>query len=152
MYSVASCVVGRSGITATWLWLAALSQLAHRRRWADIFPVTPATPRRWHRHLVARKWTYTDRTAVHRRFDQDAERVDSAGQSGLGHRRIRGGLARLGYVIAASTVWEILNTAGGKLDPFKPAASSSGSSRTSLSSSSSPMRHQPCRTAVHPPE
>jgi hypothetical protein len=32
-----------------------------------------------------------------------------------GHRRIQGELARLGYEIAASTVWEILNAAG--VDP-----------------------------------
>jgi hypothetical protein len=29
--------------------------------WAGIFPVTPATILRWQRHLVARKWTFTDR-------------------------------------------------------------------------------------------
>src|SRR5690606_38089506 len=28
---------------------------------AWIFPVTPATVLRWHRGLVARKWSYTDR-------------------------------------------------------------------------------------------
>jgi hypothetical protein len=39
------------------LWLAALSRLVHRRRLADVFPVTIL---RWHRHLVARKWIYTD--------------------------------------------------------------------------------------------
>jgi hypothetical protein len=32
-----------------------------------------------------------------------------------GHRRIQGELARLGYPIAASTVWEILHAAG--IDP-----------------------------------
>jgi putative transposase len=44
------------------LWLAALSRLVQRRRWAEMFPVIPATILRWHRHLVARKWTYTSRT------------------------------------------------------------------------------------------
>ena len=42
-------------------WLTALSRLVNRRRWSEIFPVTPATILRWHRHLVSRKWTYTDR-------------------------------------------------------------------------------------------
>jgi putative transposase len=35
------------------LWLTALSRLVNRSRWAEIFPVTPATILRWHRHLVA---------------------------------------------------------------------------------------------------
>jgi hypothetical protein len=43
------------------LWLAALSRLIRRRRWAEVFPVTPATILRWHRNFVARKWTFTDR-------------------------------------------------------------------------------------------
>jgi putative transposase len=43
------------------LWLTALSRLVNRRRWSDVFPVTPATILRWHRDLIARKWTYTDR-------------------------------------------------------------------------------------------
>jgi putative transposase len=43
------------------LWLAALSRLLPRRRWADVFPITPATLLRWHRHLVSHKWTYADR-------------------------------------------------------------------------------------------
>jgi hypothetical protein len=38
------------------LWLAALSRLVPRRRWGDVFPVTPATLLVWHRRLVARKW------------------------------------------------------------------------------------------------
>lgn len=40
------------------LWLTALSRLVNRCRWAEIFPVTPATILRWHRSLVARKRTY----------------------------------------------------------------------------------------------
>jgi putative transposase len=43
------------------LWLAALSGLVNRGRWTEIFPVTPATVLRWHRHLVVRRWNYTDR-------------------------------------------------------------------------------------------
>jgi putative transposase len=71
------------------LWLTALSWLVNRRRWSEIFPVTPATILRWHRDLVARKWTYTDRRrpgrpSVYRCFGQDADRSDGAGESGLG--------------------------------------------------------------------
>jgi hypothetical protein len=42
-------------------WLAALSRLLPRRRWAAIFSVTPATILAWHRRLVSRKWDYTAR-------------------------------------------------------------------------------------------
>jgi hypothetical protein len=42
-------------------WLAALSRLLPRRRWAEVFPVTPATILAWHRRLVSRKWDYTAR-------------------------------------------------------------------------------------------
>ena len=40
------------------LWLAALSRLVPRRRWAEVFPATPVTVLAWHRRLVARKWDY----------------------------------------------------------------------------------------------
>src|SRR3954468_8550014 len=43
------------------LWLAALSRLIPRRRWAEVFTVTPATLLAWHRRLVTRKWDYTSR-------------------------------------------------------------------------------------------
>lgn len=36
------------------LWFAALSRLVPRRRWAMVFPVTPATILGLHRHLVRR--------------------------------------------------------------------------------------------------
>jgi putative transposase len=43
------------------VWLAALSRLLPRRRWTEVFAVTPATMLAWHRRLVSRKWDYTGR-------------------------------------------------------------------------------------------
>ncbi|MFE0151048.1 integrase core domain-containing protein [Nonomuraea sp. NPDC059007] len=101
------------------LWFAALSRLIQRRRWAEVFPVTPATILRWHRNLAARKWTFTDRRRPGRpgtRRPVKALMVRMARENPTwGHRRIQGELARLGYTIAASTVWEILHAAG--IDP-----------------------------------
>jgi hypothetical protein len=37
------------------LWLAALSSLIPRHRWAQVFPMTPATLLAWHHRLIARK-------------------------------------------------------------------------------------------------
>jgi putative transposase len=37
------------------VWLAALSRLLPRRRWGEVFPVTPATILAWHRKLVSRR-------------------------------------------------------------------------------------------------
>jgi transposase InsO family protein len=101
------------------LWLTALSRLVNRHRWAEIFPVTPATILRWHRHLIARKWTFTDR----RRPGRPPTGVSiktlivrmARENPAWGPRRIQGELARIGYAIAASTVWEILHAAG--VDP-----------------------------------
>ncbi len=38
------------------VWFAALARLLPRRRWTEIFPVTPATLLAWHRKLAATKW------------------------------------------------------------------------------------------------
>ena len=43
------------------VWLAALSRLLSRYRWAEVFPVTPATILAWHRRLVTRKGDDTTR-------------------------------------------------------------------------------------------
>ena len=101
------------------VWLAALSRLLPRRRWAEVFAMTPATLLRWHRRLVAGKWTYTERRRPGRPPTSTALRqlvLRLAKENPTwGHRRIQGELVGLGYRIAHSTVWEILTKAG--VDP-----------------------------------
>ena len=101
------------------IWLAALSRLVSRRRWPEVFPVTPATILRWDRNLVARKWDYTSRRRPGRPSTGTSVKTLilrlARENPAWGHRRIQGELARLGYPIAASTVWEILHAAG--IDP-----------------------------------
>jgi putative transposase len=100
-------------------WLAALSRLLPRRRWATIFSVTPATVLAWHRRLVSRKWDYTARRRPGR--PPTAAAIKSmvirmaVDNPSWGHRRVQGELVRLGHRIAASTVWQILHDAG--IDP-----------------------------------
>jgi len=91
------------------LWLAALSRLVNRHRWPEVFPVTLATIVRSHRDLVARKWNYTSRGRLGRPSTGTSVKtlIVQMAQENPG-----GELARLGYAIAASTVWEILHTAG----------------------------------------
>src|SRR5689334_24005093 len=43
------------------VWLAALARLIPRNRWAEVFPVTPATLLVWHRRLAARKYDTSKR-------------------------------------------------------------------------------------------
>jgi hypothetical protein len=101
-------------------WFAALSSLLPRRSWRDIFSVQPATILAWHRRFIAWKWDYsahrrpTGRPPTHttiKKLVLDLARENPR----LGHRRIQGELVGLGHRIAASTVWEILNSA--RIDP-----------------------------------
>jgi putative transposase len=98
------------------LWLAVLSRLIPRRRWGEVFAVTPATLLTWHRRLVTRKWDYTNRRRPGRPSTAAAIRkvvIRIATDNPMwGHRRVQGELVRLGHPIAASTVWQILHDAG----------------------------------------
>jgi transposase len=98
------------------VWLSALARLIPRRRWAQVFDVTPDTLLRWHRRLVAWRWRYPRPAALGRPSTPVSVTrlvVAMARQNpGWGHRRIQGELARLGHKIAYSTVWEILKRAG----------------------------------------
>jgi transposase len=97
--------------------LAALSRRLPRDRWG-VFFVTPATLLRWHRELVARRWTYPHRRpgrpSVSRELRELVLRL-AAENPTWGHRRIQGELAGLGHAVAPSTVWSILSRAG--VDP-----------------------------------
>ena len=42
-------------------WFTALARLIPRRRWAEVFPVTPATLLAWHRRLAAKKYDTSKR-------------------------------------------------------------------------------------------
>jgi hypothetical protein len=77
---------------------------------------------RWHRNLFARKWGYASRRKPGRPSTGTLVKAliirIARENPAWGHRRIQGELARLGYAIAASTVWEILHAAG--IDPAPP--------------------------------
>ena len=100
-------------------WFAALSSLIPRRRWAEVFPISPATLLAWHRRLVARKWDYSARRKPGRPPTAAAVKklvlAMAKDNPTWGHRRVQGEPAKLGHQIASSTVWEILHTAG--IDP-----------------------------------
>ena len=80
--------------------------------------VTPATILRWHRQLVARRWTTEPgrpgRPAIPAGLRALIVRLATENPT-WGYRRIHGELASLGYRIGASTVWTILHNAG--IDP-----------------------------------
>jgi putative transposase len=42
-------------------WFIVLTRFIPRRRWAEVFPVTPATLLAWHRRLAARKYDTSNR-------------------------------------------------------------------------------------------
>jgi putative transposase len=98
------------------LWFAALSWLIPRRRWGEVFTVTPATLLAWHRRLVARKWDYASKQRPGRPSTAAAIRKlvirIATDNPTWGHRRVQGELVKLGHQIAASTVWKILHEAG----------------------------------------
>lgn len=74
--------------------------------------VTPATVLRWHRRLVAEKWTYPHRTG---RPPIDPELVKLIGQfarqnPSWGYQRIQGELLKIGRRVGASTIRRVLKS------------------------------------------
>ncbi len=99
-------------------WFAALTRFIPRRRWAEVFPVTPATLLAWQRRLAARKYDTSGRKPGRTPTVRSIARltIRLAHENPLwGYRRIHGELTKLGLTIAASTIYEILRAAG--IDP-----------------------------------
>jgi putative transposase len=90
--------------------LAMLARLLPRERW-PVFLVTPATLLRWHRELVARRWTYP--AAGRDRRGLDPEVVDlvvrmARENSRWGYLRIVGECRKLGVRVSATSVRRLL--------------------------------------------
>jgi putative transposase len=78
--------------------------------------VTPATILRWHRRLVARRWTTISnrrpgRPPIPSGLRSLVTRLATENPIWV-YRRIHGELANLGYQVGACTVWKILTSAG----------------------------------------
>ena len=100
------------------LWFAALCGLIPRRRWAEVFPVTPGTVLAWHRTLAAGKYTAAARRPGRQPTCEPIRTLVirmATENPTWGHRRVQGELARLRHETSASTVWGILHDAG--IDP-----------------------------------
>jgi len=84
---------------------------------AGVF-VSPATLLRWHRGLVARRWTYRSTNGGRPWTGKEVRELVlrlAAENPTWGYRRTQGELVGLGHRVAASTVWRILKRAG--VDP-----------------------------------
>src|SRR5207247_2437666 len=95
--------------------LAAFSRVLPRRAWRRSLFVTPTTVLRWHRELVARRWTYSYRPSGRPSTAAEVRELVvrlARENPSWGYRRVQGELVGLGIKLAASTVWAILKDAG----------------------------------------
>jgi putative transposase len=95
------------------VFLAAASRLLPRSSWRS-FVITPATLLRWHRQLVAKRWTYAGRVGRPRIGGEIRELVLRFARENprWGYQRIAGELRGLGFAVSATTVRNLLREAG----------------------------------------
>jgi putative transposase len=96
------------------LMLAALSRIASRRCWSA-FPVRPETLLRWHRRLVAHRWTYPHRRPGRPPIEREMRELIirlARENTSWGYVRIVGELRKLGIDVSATLVRSVLAEAG----------------------------------------
>ncbi len=105
--------------------LAVIARVLPRAR-REGWLVTPDTLLRWHRRLIARRWTQPPRrpgrpptTGECRALVVRIARENPT----WGYRRIAGELGRLGHTMAASSVWNVLKAAGIAPSPTRSSVS-----------------------------
>jgi putative transposase len=97
---------------------AALSRAAPRTAWANL-AVKPDTLLRWHRQLVARRWTYANRKAGRPPLERSLRELIlrlARENPHWGYKRIVGELKTVGVSVSATSVRKVLREAG-----FQPA-------------------------------
>ena len=106
--------------------LAAKGQRLGRRVLKQVATiVTPDTILRWHRRLIAQKWTFTSRRqgrpGIMREVSALIVRMATE-NPGWGYSRIRGALRNLDHRVARSTVAKVLKDHGIPLAPKRPSS------------------------------
>jgi len=96
------------------IFLAAISRMLPRDRWGSLL-VTPQTLLRWHRELVRRKWTFTNRRSPGRPpIDLETRQLIlrlARENPHWGCVRIQGELRKLGIRVSATTIRSLLRRA-----------------------------------------
>jgi len=130
--------------------LAAASRLVSRKRWSS-FLVTPDTLMRWHRQLVARRWTYPPprrgRPPIGGEIRELVLRLARENRR-WGYQRIAGELGALGLSVAATTIRRSCAKQGSDplaREPALPGVSSSAGGRRACSRATSSPSTPPSR-------
>jgi transposase InsO family protein len=87
--------------------------------------VTPDTILRWHRQLIARKWTFTSKRPGRPGIMQEISSLIlrmARENPGWGYTRIQGALKNLGHGVARSTVAKVLKANGIPPAPARPSS------------------------------
>src|SRR5262245_27462155 len=102
--------------------LAARAYRLGRQTLREVGTITPDTLLRWHRQLIARKWTYPAR-ANRRGVLMEIRRLVvrmATENSSWGYTRIQGALKNVGHRVGRSTIARILTAAGIPPVPERP--------------------------------